>query len=78
MGYCSKEVSCRSHFDSRNMVLPVQDIKLLYYQEIQGMLLCEIGCTEDHFQCTLELLLYSVTVLNIEVDIDFAVYYMFA
>ena len=47
MGDCFKEVSCWSQYASRNMVSQVQEEIWLDNQEIQGMILCMMGYSED-------------------------------
>ena len=59
------------------MVFQVQEETWLDYQEIQGKILCERGCTEENVSWTLGLILPSVPVVKSEFDIDLAVYPIF-
>ena len=67
----SKSGSFWSQFSSGNMVFQVQEETWLYYQEIQGKLLCKKECTEEDVSWTLELVFLGVTVVHSEVNVDF-------
>ena len=78
MGDSFKEVSCWSQSSSENIVFQVQEETWLYYQEIQGLILCERVCSKETISLIPELVFSSGPVRHIDVDVDFAVYYVFA
>ena len=74
---CFKEVSCWSQCASKNIVFQVQDETWLDNQEIQSMILCEMGCPEDTVSWTPELVFSIGKVGHSEVNVYFSVYSRF-